>query len=145
MLLMYVPLCRWSIGGCVAYAILAYHSGKVDNVMIAAATPGGPDSYLPPQSVLDDILKIKTDYHALLPYLFPRGAMDDGEQVTMSHDIQSCYTCCVPWCSAGLLVPVWSWTRAQQSMVRVRRQRAPEEFHEVSLCCMSSSSRHLLE
>lgn len=71
-------VCSWSVGGCVAYALLANHHQAIDNVIIASGSPGGPNAYLPPPSVLEGLRAAAGNYTALLPFLFPNGARDDG-------------------------------------------------------------------
>lgn len=68
----------WGLGGSVAYALLAYHHGKVGNAIIAAATPGGPSAIVPPPEVLAQLQRVRNNYTALLPFLFPKGAADPG-------------------------------------------------------------------
>eukprot|EP00775_Hariotina_reticulata_P003128 gene3128-3406_t len=68
----------WSVGGFVGYALLAFHPDKVGNVIITAGSPGGPDARLTSLSVMTDLIKMGSNYTALLPYLFPDGAADEG-------------------------------------------------------------------
>jgi hypothetical protein len=71
--------CSWSVGSAVGYALLAFHSDKIGNVIITAGSPGGPDARLTSLSVVTDLMKIGNNYTALLPYLFPQGPADEGE------------------------------------------------------------------
>ncbi|KAF8055600.1 hypothetical protein HT031_006719 [Scenedesmus sp. PABB004] len=68
----------WSLGGFVAYGLLAAYEDKIGNVIVAASSPGGPDALLPPRVVTDDIAAARQNYTALLPYFFPGGAADPG-------------------------------------------------------------------
>jgi pimeloyl-ACP methyl ester carboxylesterase len=71
--------CSWSLGGCVGYGLLADHSDKIHNIIIAAGSPGGPDAFLPPFDVVDKLATIGQNYSALLPLLFPKGVEDEGK------------------------------------------------------------------
>eukprot|EP00878_Enallax_costatus_P018251 GHUV01019206.1.p1 GENE.GHUV01019206.1~~GHUV01019206.1.p1 ORF type:complete len:260 (+),score=48.15 GHUV01019206.1:274-1053(+) len=68
----------WSVGGIISYALLALHSSKVGNVIIAAGSPGGPDALLPPVPVTQSIINLQQNYTALLPFLFPEGVKSPG-------------------------------------------------------------------
>lgn len=82
----------------VAYGLLALHPDKVGNVIIAAASPGGPDALLPPVPVTQEITAIQRNYTALLPYLFPQGTKDEGEVLRSSLvQLSSLASCCVQW------------------------------------------------
>jgi pimeloyl-ACP methyl ester carboxylesterase len=76
----------WSLGGSIAYAMLAYSGDRVGNVIVASGSPGGPDAWLAPPAVLSNLTRAGARLNALLPFLFPAGVDDDG----------TCVCACVP-------------------------------------------------
>lgn len=73
-----VDVWSWSLGGSVAYALLARHTARVDNVVVAASTPGGPDAFVPPLSTLQKLRTVSSKWTDILPFMFPDGARDPG-------------------------------------------------------------------
>jgi pimeloyl-ACP methyl ester carboxylesterase len=120
----------WSLGGSVAYALLARHTARVDNVVVAASTPGGPDAFVPPLSTLQKLRTVSSKWTDILPFMFPDGARDPGAVqcfaatqlelihqrtlhmcspclmgicMTCSCTTQLCCRCVCPLCSVQLL------------------------------------------
>lgn len=71
----------WSLGGSVAYAMLASQPDAIGSAIIASASPGGPASFVAPPAAITALVRAGAGMSALLPLLFPQGVKDDGERV----------------------------------------------------------------